>query len=102
MKGGTQVEMPHQATVVVNDMRNTMIVILRNSGSANKSAKVKRVRCLSSAESVAPLFFFAWADFRFSLLCSHFCDSGMPLRNQKVNSAGMTPRMNMMRQAPGP
>jgi hypothetical protein len=43
MKGGTQVEMPHHATVVVSDIRNTMMVRLRISGSANRSAKVKRV-----------------------------------------------------------
>ena len=42
-KGGTQVEIPHQATVVVNDIRNAMIACLRTTGSANRSATVKRV-----------------------------------------------------------
>src|ERR1017187_9252709 len=88
MNGGTQVEMPHQATVVVSDIRNTMMVRLRISGSANRSAKVKRVSAWSSSLSTAPLFFRAFADLRFSLLCSHFCDSGMPVRNQSVKKAG--------------
>ena len=102
MKGGTQVEMPHHAKVVVSDIRNRMMVRLRVSGSANRSAKVKRVRCCSSSASDAPLFFRAWAALRFSLVSTHGFDSSTPVRSQKANSAGMMPMKNMMRQAFGP
>ena len=102
MKGGTQVEMPHHATVVVSDIRKATTVRVRISGSTNRSAKVKRVRCSSSSARDAPLFFRAYAALRFSLLCSHGFDSSTPVRSQKANKAGMMPIRNMMRQAPGP
>ncbi len=87
--------MPHQASVVVSDIRKTMMVRLRVSGSANRSATVKRVSACSVAVSVAPLSLRARAARRLASTSSQTSDSSIEVLIQSVNSAGKMPMTNM-------
>src|SRR5262245_46360271 len=85
--GGTQLEIPHQASVVVVDIKNAAIVYLRILGSRRTSLKVKRVKRPSR---------------RCRFDSTHCSGSAMWRRIHHVRSAGRIPMMYIQRHADGP
>ena len=88
--------MPHQASVVVSDIRKTMMVRRRISGSANRSATVKRVSAVSlGRKRGAAILARAGRAPLGRRSAFQTSDSSIDVLIHNVTSAGRMPMTNM-------
>src|SRR5436309_9938310 len=99
---GTQLEMPHQANVVVVDIKRAMIVSRRVRGFAKRSTRVKRASCRDASSRCSPRFCAAVTARLRRSDSIHLSDSTRPRRIHQVASAGSTPMTYIQRHAEGP